>query len=240
MTNVKAGGGTATTPAAARLRRLALFTDTPDDVLGDLAADAFEARRAAGEYFFQEGDRARHYLLMTQGRVDMVRAGLQGQERVARSFEPGELVAEAAMFMAHGRYPMSARAAGAAAAWCLGREPLRAACLRHPPLALRLLESLSGRLYRTVNEVSAFALAAAPQRLAAYLVEQCDAQASLRLELPLPTHQVAGHLGIRPETLSRLFAQWVQEGYVAGRGRSWELRDLEALRRLAQAVARPA
>jgi len=117
-------------------------------------------------------------------------------------------------------------------------EPLRLACLQHPPLALQMLEALSARLYQTVNEVSAFALASTSQRLAAYLMQQRKVQGSLRIELPLATHQLAGHLGMRPETLSRLFSQWVHEGHVRGRGRVWELRDVEALRRLAEAVLR--
>jgi hypothetical protein len=81
------------------------------------------------------------------------------------------------------------------------------------------------------------AAASASQRLAAYLMEQRNVQGALRIELPLATHQLAGHLGIRPETLSRIFGKWLQEGYVLGRGRAWELRALEALRRLADAEA---
>ena len=237
MTNIKDDPAE---PASAveQLRRHPLFADVPEHVLNDLVSGAFGERREPGEYFFREGDPARHYLLVAQGRVDMVRVGIEGQERVAKFFGPGELVAEAAMFMSHGRYPMSARAADAAAVLCLPRERLRAACLEHSPLALRLLEALSGRLFGTVNEVSSFALAAAPQRLAAYLLAQKGEQATLRLELPLATHQLAGHLGIRPETLSRIFTQWVQEGHVAGRGRVWELRDIEALQRLARAATR--
>jgi len=240
MTYINGSDNSPATRAAEQLRRHRLFAAVPEDVLNAVAEGAFESRRQAGEYFFREGEPGHHYLLMTLGRVDMVRVGIDGQERVARFFSPGELVAEAAMFMAHGLYPMSARAADDAEAFCLLREPLRAACLQHPPLALQLLEALSGRLYRTVNEVSSFALASASQRLAAYLMEQWRAQSALRIELPLATHQLAGHLGIRPETLSRIFSQWLQEGYVQGRGRVWELRDVDALRRLARAVVRPA
>ena len=239
MTNVNENDDHAPAAAADLLRHHDLFMATPDAVLNAIVVGAFEDRREAGECFFREGEPARHYLLMTQGRVDMVRVGIDGQERVARFFETGELVAEAAMFMAHGVYPMSARAPDRSRALCLHREPLRSACLTYPPLALRMLEALSGRLYHTVNEVSAFALASASQRLAAYLMKQRAAQGSLRLEMPMATHQLAGHLGIRPETLSRIFAQWTQEDYVAGRGRVWELRDLDALRQLAQAVVRP-
>ncbi len=239
MTNVNGIDPQRRRHASELLRHHSLFAETPEDVLRGVVAAAFEEQREAGEYFFREGEPARHYLLMTEGRIDMVRLGIDGQERLARFFEPGELVAEAAMFMKHGLYPMSARASDRASAWCLPREPLRAACLQHPPLALRLLEALSGRLYRTVNEVSAFALASASQRLAAYLIEQAGVQASVRIELPLAPNQLAGHLGIRPETLSRIFAQWAQEGYVSGRGRVWELRDVEALGRLAKAAVRP-
>ena len=237
MTNVN--GAEQSTAALERLRQHRLFAGIPDDVLNRIAEGAFEERREAGGYFFREGDPALHCLLMTEGRVDMVRVGIQGQERVAGFFGPGELVAEAAMFMAHGSYPMSARAAEGCKALCLLRESLRAACMQHPPLAMRMLEALSARLYRTVNEVSAFALASAAQRLAAYLLDQQAGQGSVRVELPLATHQLAGHLGIRPETLSRIFAQWMQQGHVLGRGRVWELRNLEALQQLAVAALRP-
>jgi CRP-like cAMP-binding protein len=236
MTNVSGRDIPAAARALEQLRRHQLFAAMPEEDVNAVAAGAFESARQAGEYFFREGEPGRHYLLVTRGRVDMVRVGIDGQERVARFFSPGELVAEAAMFMAHGRYPMSARATEDSGAWCLLREPLREACLQYPPLALQLLESLSGRLYQTVNEVSSFALASASQRLAAYLMAQRRAQGALRIELPLATHQLAGHLGIRPETLSRIFSQWLQEGYVRGRGRVWELRDVQALGRLAEAV----
>lgn len=240
MTNVNGTTQKASTDAIECVRRHRLFAALPDEVLNRVVEGAFGERREAGEYFFREGEPAVHYLLMLEGRVDMVRVGIEGRERVARVFGPGALVAEAAMFMAHGRFPMSARAADGCKALCLLREPLRAACLQHPPLAIRMLEALSARLYGAVNEVSAFALASASQRLAAFLLEQQGVQASLRIELPLATHQLAGHLGIRPETLSRIFAQWMQEGHVLGRGRVWELRDLEALQRLALAAVRPA
>lgn len=237
MTNINCDDRSSAAHAAS-LGEHPLFVDMPEGVLNGLLSGSFEERREVGEYFFREGEAANHYLLLTHGRVDMVRVGIDGQERVAKFFGPGELVAEAAMFMSHGRFPMSARAAEPAAALCLSRERLRASCLDHPPLALRLLEAISARLFGSVNEVSAFALAAAPQRLAAYLLAQKGDQAGLCLELPLATHQLAGHLGIRPETLSRIFSQWVQEGYIAGRGRVWELRDIEALHRLARAAVR--
>ncbi|MEO8836384.1 MAG: cyclic nucleotide-binding domain-containing protein, partial [Caldimonas sp.] len=119
MTNINAHDAEGLMSDAERLRRHGLFADVPDKLLNDLAAGAFDEQRETGDYFFREGDPAPRYLLVTQGRVDMVRVGIDGQERVAKFFETGGLLAEAAMFMAHGRYPMSARASGRAAALCL-------------------------------------------------------------------------------------------------------------------------
>ena len=73
------------------------------------------------------GDAARHWFLVVQGHVEVVRFGCDGDERVFHRFGPGQCVAEAAMFMAHGRYPMQARSVGTTAAWRLGR------CARSAP-----------------------------------------------------------------------------------------------------------
>lgn len=220
-----------------RLTTHPLLSELPMEVLHDLGARAELRSYRTGEVVFHEGDPAHHWLLVECGHVELVRYGCDGNERVYHRFGCGHCVAEVAMFMAHGRYPMQARAVGSTTAWRMERQALQQACSQHPALALRLLEDFSRRLYHYINEVEWLTVSSAPQRLAAYLLRLAEQQ-GLRLELPGSQRQLAAHLGIRPETLSRLLAQWQAREWLSGERRHWTLLDTTPLRRLAGALVR--
>ena len=214
-----------------------LFQDLPAAVLQAMCLQADLHSFHAGEVVFHEGDAARHWFLVVQGHVEVVRFGCDGDERVFHRFGPGQCVAEAAMFMAHGRYPMQARSVGTTAAWRLCRCALQRACETHSALGLCLLQDLSRRLYHYINEVEWLTVSSAPQRLAACLL-RLSADQGTRLELPGTQRQVAAHLGIRAETLSRLLSQWQSRRWVQGERRHWTVLNPAALESLTGALAR--
>lgn len=223
--------------AVAWLQSLALTHGLPPSALHMLAAGAVLRQHGAGTVLFEEGAPARHWLGVVQGCVEVVRFTSQGQERVFHCFHSGHCLAEAAMFMPHGRYPMQARAGAASAVWRLCRHALLATCQAHPVLALRLLESFSQRLYHSINQVEWLSMSSAPQRLAAELL-QLPRQQGAALQMPCSQRQLAGQLGMRPETLNRLLADWQRRGWLKGQGRDWKLLDVEALQGLASASMR--
>jgi len=207
-------------------------------VLQSLAQGAQRQQHRDGETLFCEGDIAHHGLLIESGCIEVVRYGHEGQELVFHCFQAGQSVAEAAMFMAHGRYPMTARTKGRTGVWRLSREAMRHACERHPALAMRLLEDFSKRLYRYVNEVQWLTTSSAPERLAAYLLRLPRTQQGV-VTLPLSQRQLAANLGIRAETLSRLFADWQAQSWLSGQRRSWTLLHISPLHDLAFGSTRP-
>ena len=214
-----------------------LFQDLPAAVLQAMCQQADLHSFHPGEVVFHEGDAARHWFLVVQGHVEVVRFGCDGDERVFHRFGPGQCVAEAAMFMAHGRYPMQARSVGTTAAWRLCRCALQRACEAHSALGLCLLQDLSRRLYHYINEVEWLTVSSAPQRLAACLL-RLSADQGTRLELPGTQRQVAAHLGIRAETLSRLLSDWQSRRWVQGERRHWTVLNPAALENLTGALAR--
>lgn len=207
-------------------------------VLESLVQGARQREHRSGETLFREGAPAQHWLLIEHGCVEVVRYGLEGQELVFHCFHAGQSVAEAAMFMEHGRYPMTARTRGATAVWQLGRDAMRRTCERHSELAIRLLEDFSKRLYRYVNEVQWLTTSNAPERLAAYLLRLPSTQQG-EITLPLSQRQLAAYLGIRAETLSRLLADWQSQSWLRGHRRSWTLLNASPLRDLAYGSTRP-
>lgn len=205
-----------------------------------LMARGAQARQAEpGDILFREGDEARSYLLLESGEIEVFRCSQNGDERVFHVFEPGQLVAEAAMFMPHGRYPMWARARSASRLYRLQRSSLHQACQNQPELAMNMLAGLSNALYGQVNKVDWITSSSASERLANYLLQLRERQGSSSVQLPLNQRQLAAHLGMRAETLSRLFTEWQTRGYVTGRRCDWQLRDLPQLQRLATLAQRP-
>lgn len=236
MTNINVAEPPAV--AVALLARHPLLNGLPPDVAVDLLRDAVPVHAVAGQILFGEGDEARHYLLVESGQAEVMRYSYNGDERVFRMFEPGQLMAEAAMFMAHGRYPMQARARTDLQAWRLCRLRLHEACRRWPDLALKLLAALSKAVYDQVNKVDWMTSSSAPERLANYLMGLHERQGSA-LTLPLNQRQLAAHLGIRAETLSRLLNEWQTQGYISGKRSQWTLHDPAHLARLATTARRP-
>jgi CRP-like cAMP-binding protein len=214
-----------------------MLRELAPQVLHSLCERAALRKYQGGDIVFHEGDAAMHWLLVAKGHVEVVRFGCDGSERVYHRFGIGQCVAEAAMFMAHGRYPMQARAVGSTTVWRLERQALRHACEAHPALALRLLEDFSRRLYHYINEVEWLTVSSAPQRLAAFLL-RLSAQQGERLELRSSQRQQGAHLGIRAETLSRLLAEWQARQWLRGERRHWTLLDTASLQQLAGALAR--
>lgn len=235
MTKVNLPG--ARLPLADLLARHPLLRELPPPLILQMSAGAQQQAVPAGQTLFNEGDEARSYLLLESGQVEVFRYSQNGDERVFKVFEPGQLVAEAAMFMPHGRYPMCARARSAARLYRLQRDSLQQACRRWPELAMNMLASLSSALYAQVNKVDWITSSSAAERLANYLLNLKERQGP-SVQLPLSQRQLAAHLGIRAETLSRLFTDWQSRGYVSGKRCDWELRDEAHLRRLASPAQR--
>ena len=100
-----------------------------------------------------------------------------------------------------------------------------------------MLNRLSDRVYHRVNEVEWFSDSTAAQRLADYLLRHAD-PAKGEVRLPLTQRQLASHLGVRAETLSRLLADWVDQGALSGARRDWVILDAGVLETLAQPVRR--
>ena len=119
----------------------------------------------------------------------------------------------------------------------LRRQALREACQVHPALAIKVLDWLGNRIYQRNNEVDWLTSSSAPQRLGSYLLSLPSSGGCIRL--PLTQQQLAGRLGIRPETLSRLFSEWQRRGYLSGRQRNWVLTDQVFLHALSRGAQRP-
>jgi CRP/FNR family transcriptional regulator, dissimilatory nitrate respiration regulator len=187
---------------------------------------------AEGAYLFHRGERAQRFFLLQSGHITLSRISLQGDEKIFEIIKPGELFAEAIIFMPHPIYPLDSYAANTCELHGFDGQHFISLLEESFPTAKRLMASLCMRLHHWINEVENLTQQNATYRLTAWLLLQPVA-AGGNLLLPFSKNMLASRLSINPETLSRLFKKLQQEGLITMHGRDIEICDRQALAKLA-------
>lgn len=210
------------------LRRGYLFNELTEEDLEPLLRVAKLRHFRGGDYLFCYEDEAEFSYLVVSGAVTVYRWTPEGERKVFHTLEPGQMVAEAAMFMRHGRYPMNARADENTSVYAVPRTALQQICLAQPEVALKLLESMGQRLFSLVNRVDQLSSTSAGRCFASWIADRCrDKDTPVMLEIS--RQHLAVQLGIAPETLSRLLKKYRAAGFLSGQRGQFVVQDLRGL-----------
>lgn len=212
----------------ALLRQFYLFAKADAALLQEVATQLHCRQYRAGQYLFQLRQPANHTFLIVQGQVKVYRWTPEGEEKLFHRLGAGQMVAEAAMFMTHGFYPMYARAEQATRVYVMERQYLQQLCQRHPTLAMLLLEKMGERLFSMVQRIDQLSANSAGRRLASWLADRCPSQQGLQ-HVCFSRQQLAIQLGVAPETLSRLLHKYRRAGFLHGARGQWQILDLDGL-----------
>ncbi|MGE5547825.1 MAG: cyclic nucleotide-binding domain-containing protein [Solirubrobacterales bacterium] len=209
------------------LGRVALFSALDADTLRNLVAGGQTVRHPRGAHLFTQGGEAKALHVLLEGQVGLVGAA-DGVETVVEILDAGEAFIIAAVLTGQ-PYLTGAVALTQCRTLELPRENLLTELLDNPDLALAMLGSLAKHYRQLVREVKSLKLKSAGQRLAVYLMGLTPKRrGSVILRLPHNKGVIAQRVGVRPETLSRVFASLRDEG-VAMDGHTVAILDLAKL-----------
>jgi CRP-like cAMP-binding protein len=215
------------------LRALPHFKSVPPDLLQQIAATSKRVRAAAGTMLFREGDPSRAFFAIESGGVKLYRQQPDGREQIVHNLHAGATFAEAAL-LSFGRFPVDAVVTETSSLLEIGGERFLELLRTDTRLAPAMIASLCMRLVSLVERVEELSLVQAGSRLARWLLRQPAAgTAQLVVELALPKKDLAAHLAMTPETLSRLLAAWQEKGWVRNERARIVLLDAAALVSLA-------
>lgn len=193
--------------------RVPLFSGLPPESLPAILAEARVVRHPRGRALFHQGDEARALHVLLEGQVGLT-GSVKGGETVVEILDAGEAFIIAAVLTGK-PFLMGATALTQCRVLELPREPLLDAIMGSPCLALSMLTSLARHFRMLVREVKALKLQTASQRLAAYLLGLTPKRrGSAILKLPHNKGVIARRVGVRAETLSRVFATLRDQGVV--------------------------
>jgi CRP-like cAMP-binding protein len=217
------------------LRNCKLFAELSGEQMLAMAGIARLIEAGKGERLFEQGAECEGMFVVASGQVKVFKLNPEGKEHLLHLVLPGETFAEAALFGGFD-YPASAQAVTDAELVFLPKRPMLKLLADHPIIPLKLLAAMSTWLRRMVDLMEDIVLRDAAGRLAKYILSQRTSPGDDLVTIPLKHQELAAHLGMTRETVSRTMAQLESLRLIAllPKGRV-QLRDTKGLSELARA-----
>lgn len=192
--------------------------------------EQFGSRRTIrrGQEIYAAGDPADYCYRILSGSVRTLGLDEEGRRQIAEFLLPGDLLG----FDSLGVHHLSAEAVTETVVMCYPRRVVDSLAEQNGALALRLRDLAMQQLRRAHEKMFLLGRKSAGERIASFLLEMAarapgNGRGSVRL--PMTRGDIADHLGLTIETVSRNMAQLCRDGTIAAVKSGIEIRDREAL-----------
>jgi CRP/FNR family transcriptional regulator, anaerobic regulatory protein len=188
---------------------------------------------------FHEGGHADAVYFVRAGTFKTFRTAEDGYEQVIGFCGRAEVLGLDAV--CSGRHPSAAVALEESSVYVMPLNEVFTLGQRHPQLERAMLLAASSQLTRGGEIADVMAAVAAEVRLARFLVQWSQrmaacGQSSKRFHLRMSRRDIASHLGLAHETISRSFSALAHAGCVGVNNREVEILDPEGLRDFARST----
>jgi len=187
---------------------------------------------AKGEELFAEGDPADYFYKVVSGSIRTCKLLSDGRRQIDAFHLAGDIFG----LEAGPEYRFTAEALGDATLVAFRRSRLAELTAADPAFANQVLASMMKCLGRAQDHMLLLGRKTAQEKIATFLLDMAKRVSSddEHVELPMQRSDIADHLGLTIETVSRTLTQFARQGLIrlqAG-SRSVDLCNLAALRKL--------
>jgi len=218
------------------LRECFLFQNFPLEHLRKLSFFTRETIVKKGALLFSEGMRADVLFYLIEGEVQVYKVTPEGREATLHIFRPGELIAEAVLFLER-VYPANGRAASRARVLTVEGRPLLQLMEENPPLSRLMLASMAMKLQEFTFRFEALSSTTIETRLARYILGPLTGnkpQEGSNFTLRLSKKALAAELGSTPESLSRALRHLIEQKLIGVSGKKITVNSVTGLRAMAE------
>lgn len=220
------------------LRHVPLFRRLGGDDLERLARVALLLSWERGETLFDEGDPSDQFLVVTSGRVKVLKVTPDGRHLILEIFGPGDPVGAVAVYEER-PYPATGIALEPLEAVSIPRRDFFALLDAHPTLVRGLLLAMTRRLVELtlrLADLTGGRIETRVARLFSKLAEklgQPNGQGGVFIPLALSRQELADLIGTTIETCIRVMSRWGKEGIVETGSDGFTILDPDRLEELA-------
>ena len=198
-------------------RSIGICEPLDDQRLAYLLSLGTARRWKSGESMFQAGEPMGHFYKVTRGIVLVFRSLDDGRRQIVGLHSIGDLCG---YLEKNGTYNFSGEALTDVEACSFDRRRFDAFVTRNPDLASALADDMSDKLKRAAENMAVLGQLKSQERVAYFLLQLADVYSrkmgvTQPLQLHLTREQIADHLGLRLETVSRAFSLLKSRGVIA-------------------------
>jgi len=201
----------------------------------------FTSVKHAGDKIVDQGEGFTKVFAVKSGMCKSYRLDEAGVEYIQSFHLPGELFGLDAIYAK--QYGFTVEVLETSVVCEINYEELETLCVELPALQRQLFNLLSRDIYNShVNPIEHFDQSA-EQKLAGFLHNllsrlQARGQVSTELHLPMSRRDIANHLELAPETISRLLKRFQESGVITIDNRLVTIEDAKELNRMVHCHAR--
>lgn len=202
--------------AHCQVRHLAVCSVLTHEEMRALDSEASTQLLGPGAVLARQGDPRRHVFTVVRGALRMVRLAADGRRQVAGFAMPGDFVG----LSGSPTYRHDVEALGETELCRFGTEAMQQLGARYPQLRDKLLERACVELDSARDQMMALARMNPTERMADFLLKLAAREARAgnsdpMVSLPMPRADIADHLGLTVETVSRCLGTLRSRGLIA-------------------------
>lgn len=196
------------------LKENPLFSNFNNGEFAQIIAKISILKLKKSQIIFQKNQLASHFFLVVSGQIKLALISAQGDEKIVQIVSSGNTFAEAVMFFRQNNYPLNAIVlAENSSVLRIDAHCYLNILKKSPESCFNIMAKLSQKIHWMVSEINNLTLHDGTYRLIRFLLDNAhQSQMLSKVHLPISKHDLASHLSIQPETLSRIFKKLSQAG----------------------------
>lgn len=192
-----------------------IFSSLNYDEMMEIARITISRKYLKGEMIYTAGDKGEKLFVIHKGKVKITRISDTGKEQVIRVLGKGDFMGELSLFT-NTVLTDNAETLENVTVCVIDGKRLKHLMIKYPTIALKILEELSLRLEKAETLIEFLGVYDVENRIAQTLINLADDNGVINLDIS--RRDLAAHMGMSQETLSRKLSYFKEKELIKLKG----------------------